>query len=268
MGQPDWAPEGIDLNTPTIARAYDYLLGGAHNFAVDREFARVWLAAIPEFPQMARANRAFLHRAVRFMVDEGIRQFLDIGSGIPTVGNVHEVAQKLAPEARVVYVDIDPVAVTHSRQILAGNEGATAIQEDLRHPDAILNHPETRALLDFDQPVGLILAAVLHSVGDQDDPFGVVARLRDALPSGSYVAISHVTADSRPEEVHAAERVTKQTTTPTTVRSRDEVLRFFDGLDLIDPGLVWVSQWRPFSPEDVGDHPERLNVYAGVGRRT
>jgi S-adenosyl methyltransferase len=268
MEQPDWAPEGVDLNTPTVARAYDYLLGGAHNFAVDREFARMWLAAIPEFPQMARANRAFLHRAVQFMIEAGVRQFLDIGSGIPTVGNVHEIAQKADPRARVVYVDIDPVAVAHSRQILAGNDRATAIMEDARHPEAILGHPDTRALLDFDEPVGLILAAILHSVSNEDDPYGIVRRLRDALPSGSYVAISHVTADSRPEEVHEAERVTKRTATPTTVRSRDEVERFFAGLDLVEPGVVWVSQWRPYSPDDVGDHPERLNVYAGVGRRT
>jgi hypothetical protein len=267
MGQPDWAPQGIDLSTPTIARAYDYLLGGAHNFAVDREFAREWLAAIPELREMARANRAFLHRAVRFMLDAGIRQFLDIGSGIPTVGNVHEIAQRIAPETKVVYVDIDPVAVVHSRQLLAGNDRATAIEEDLRRPGAVLNHPDTRALLDFERPVGLILAAVLMSVPDGDDPFGIVARLRDALPSGSYLAVSHVTADSRPEEVRAAEQVTKQTTSPSTVRGRDEVRRFFTGFDLVQPGLVWVSQWRPDSPEEIGEHPERMNVYAGVGRR-
>jgi SAM-dependent methyltransferase len=268
MEQPDWAPEGIDLSTPSMARAYDYALGGAHNFPADREFFRAWEAAMPEARLIARANRAFLHRAVQFMIEAGVRQFLDIGSGIPTVGNVHEIAQKADPQARVVYVDIDPVAVAHSRQILAGNDRATAIMEDVRRPDAILDHPDTRALLDFDRPLGLILAAILHSVPDQDDPYGIMRRLRDALPAGSYVAISHVTADSRPEEVHEAERVTKQTATPTTVRSRDEIARFFDGLDLVEPGLVWVSQWRPYSPDDVGDHPERLNVYAGVGRKT
>jgi SAM-dependent methyltransferase len=267
MEQPQWAPDGIDFSTPTVARAYDYLLGGAHNFAADREFARGWLAAIPEFPLMARANRSFLHRAVQFMIDAGIRQFLDIGSGIPTVGNVHEIAQKADPQARVVYVDIDPVAVAHSRQILAGNDRATAIMEDVRRPDAILEHPDTRALLDFDQPVGLILAAILHSVPNGDDPYGIMTRLRDALPSGSCVAISHVTADSRPEEVHEAERMTKQTATPTTVRSRDEIMPFFDGLDLVEPGLVWVPQWRPYSPDDVGDHPERFLTYGGVGHK-
>src|SRR5256885_7961686 len=155
MGQPDWAPEGIDLSRPSVARAYDYTLGGAHNFAVDRDFARHLLAAVPDMRITARANRAFLHRAVRFLVEAGVRQFLDIGSGIPTVGNVHEIAQAAAPDARVAYVDIDPVAVAHSRQILAGNPGATPVPADLRRPDDNLGHPEGRALLDFDQPLAL-----------------------------------------------------------------------------------------------------------------
>src|SRR5215468_4276674 len=171
-GRPDWA-EGVDLSMPSVARAYDYALGGAHNFAVDREFLRAFEAVVPQTRAAARANRAFLHRAVRFMVGEGIRQFLDVGSGIPTVGNVHEVAQGLDPDAKVVYVDIEPVAVAHSRQILAGNGRATAIQEDLRHPKAILDHPDTRALLDFSQPMGLILAAILHAIPDEDDPHGI-----------------------------------------------------------------------------------------------
>jgi hypothetical protein len=264
---PDWAPEGVDLNTPSVARAYDYALGGAHSFAVDREFFRAVEAVLPEARLMFRANRAFMHRAARFMIRAGIRQFLDLGSGIPTVGNVHEIAQKHAAESRVVYVDIDPVAVAHSRLILAGNDRATAIQEDARHVDAILDHPETRALLDFDQPVGLILAAILHAIPDDDEAYGSMARLRDVLPAGSYVAISHATADSRPAEARAAERVTKQTNTPGRVRGRAEVLRFFTGLELVEPGLVWTPQWRPDRPQDVGEHPERLVTYAGVGRK-
>jgi SAM-dependent methyltransferase len=268
MGQPDWASERVDTSVPSLARAYDYALGGAHNFAVDRELFRAVEAAVPDIRLGARANRAFMHRAVRFMVDAGVRQFLDIGSGIPTVGNVHEIAQKLAPDARVVYVDIDPVAVEHSRLILAGNDRAAVIQEDLRRPRAILDHPDTRALLDLDQPVGLILAAILHVIPDQDDPHGIVALLRDALCPGSYLAISHATADSRPEEARAVERLTKQTTTPGTMRGRAEVMRFFTGFDLVEPGLVWTPLWRPDSPDDVGDHPERLSTYAGVGRKT
>jgi SAM-dependent methyltransferase len=267
QGQPDWAPEGVDLSTPSVARAYDYALGGAHSFAVDREFFRALEAALPDARLILRANRAFLHRSVRFMVEAGVRQFLDLGSGIPTVGNVHEIAQRLVPETRVVYVDIDPVAVAHSRLILAGNDRATAIQEDLRHADAILGHPDTRALLDFDQPVGLILAAILHAVPDEDDPYGIVRRLCDVLSVGSYVAISHATADSRAVEARAAEQVTKRTSTPGTLRTRAEVLRFFTGFDLVEPGLVWTPQWRPEHPDDVGDHPERMVTYAGVGRR-
>jgi len=267
MEQTDWAPEGIDLSKPSIARSYDYILGGSHNFAVDREFARELLTALPDFRLIARANRAFLHRAVRFMVEAGISQFLDIGSGIPTVGNVHEIAQKLVPDARVVYVDLDPVAVVHSRQILAGNDRATVIQEDLRRPEAILNHPETRALLDFDQPVGLMLVAVLPAIPDQDDPHGIVARLRDALPPGSYMAISQGTADERTEEIQAARDITDRTTTPLTLRSHTEIMRFFTGFDLVEPGLMWSSQWRPDSPDDVVDHPERLLMLVGVGRK-
>jgi hypothetical protein len=266
-GQPDWSPKGVDMSTPSMARAYDYALGGSHSFAVDREFFRAFEAALPEARLVARANRGFLHRAVRFMIEAGVRQFLDLGSGIPTVGNVHEIAQRLAPEARVVYVDIDPVAVAHSQLILAGNDRAAAIQEDLRRPEAILGHPATRALLDFNEPVGLILAAILHAIPDQDDPDGIMMRLRDALCPGSYVAISHSTADTNTEEARAVEQVTGQTATPVTLRRRDEVARFFTGFDLVEPGLVWVSQWRPYSPEDVGDHPERLITYAGVGRR-
>jgi SAM-dependent methyltransferase len=264
-GRPDWAPEGIDLNTPSVARAYDYALGGAHSFAIDREFFRAMEAAIPEARLMFRANRAFLHRAVRVMVGAGIRQFLDIGSGIPTVGNVHDIAQQAAPETRVVYVDIDPVAIAHSRLILADNDRATAIQEDFRNIDAILAHPETRELLDFSQPIGLNLVALLHAVPDADQPQAIMARLVDLIAPGSYVAISHATADSRPEAAEEAERVTKQSATPGQLRPRDEVLRFFAGLQLIEPGLVWTPQWRPDDPADVGEHPEMLVTYAGVG---
>lgn len=266
MDRPDWAPEGIDLSKPSVARAYDYWLGGSHNFAVDREFARQAIAAVPDVRLIAQANRAFLHRAVRFMVDEGIRQFLDIGSGIPTVGNVHEIAQQAAAQSRVVYVDIDPVAVAHSEQILAGNERAAVIEQDLRDPAAILGHPTTRRLLDFDQPVGLLLASVLHAVPDRDDPHGVVRELAAVLAPGSLVAISHGSGDSRPQDVDGGAGLTQRTTTPLTVRTRAEVERFFTGLELVEPGLVWSPQWRPESPDDVDEHPERMAFYVAVGR--
>lgn len=267
MERPDWAPEDVDLSKPSIARAYDYWLGGEHNFAVDREFSHQLFEAIPDTRLMARANRAFLHRAVRFMIDAGIRQFLDLGSGIPTVGNVHEIAQRLAPDARAVYVDIDPVAVAHSELILAGNDRAAAIREDVRRPEAVLAHPQTRALLDFDQPVGLLLAAVLHYVPDGDDPHALVARLRQALCPGSYIAISHPTADSRPADAQEAVRMTRQTATTARPRSRAEVEQLFTGLELVEPGLVWAPLWRPELPDDDGvAEPERSVNYVGVGR--
>ena len=266
-GRPDWA-DGVDLSRPSVARAYDYTLGGSHNFAVDREFVRALESIAPGARLVARANRAFLRRAVRFVIEKGISQFLDIGSGIPTVGNVHEIARGLAPEARVVYVDIDPVAVAHSRLILASDARATAIQEDLRRPEAILDHPDSRALLDFSKPVGLILATILHAVPDGDDPYGIMTRLRDRLAPGSYVAISHATTECRPEEeVRDIELMSRRTSTPITFRTRAEVMRFFTGLDLVEPGLVWTSQWRPELPEDVCDHPEQMGLYAGVGRK-
>jgi hypothetical protein len=266
MERPEWAPEGIDISTPSVARGYDYLLGGSHNFAVDRDYIRKVLVALPDARLVAQANRAFMHRAMRYMIDAGVRQFLDIGSGIPTVGNAHEIAQKADPSARVVYVDVEPVAVAHSEQILAGNDGAVIVQEDLRHPDAILNHPRIRALLDFDRPIGILLVAILHAIADRDDPFGLVRRLVGAAAPGSYLALSHGTADSRPAEVGEAKRLTDQTTTPVTIRDRARVEGFFAGLELVDPGLVWAPQWRPDYPQDVIE-PERTSLYVGVGRK-
>jgi hypothetical protein len=267
MDRPDWAPEGIDLSKASVARAYDYWLGGSHNFEIDRQYARQALAAVPDLRLVARANREFLHRAVRYMVDAGIRQFLDIGSGIPTVGNVHEIAQRSIPDARVVYVDIDPVAVTHSEQILTGNEFAVAVQGDLRDPVAILGLPAVRALLDFDRPVGLLLASVLHAIPDGDDPYAIVSRLLAALAPGSCLAVSHLTGDSRPSEIDEGVRLTARTTTPVTARTRAQVERFFAGLDVVEPGVVWSPLWRPESPDDAGENPERMSFYVGVGHK-
>jgi hypothetical protein len=265
VGQQDWVPPTVDLTRPSIARVYDYWLGGAHNFAVDREFSKQLFQAMPDARLAAQANRAFLHRAVRFLVDSGIRQFLDLGSGIPTVGNVHEIAHKLAPECRVLYVDIDPVAVAHSQQILADNDRAAAIQRDVRHVEAILSDPQTRSLLDLDQPVGLLMVAVLHYLPDADDPYAIVSRYRQALCPGSYVAIGHPTTDSRPAEAAQVVAMSRQTGTPATGRTRAEIERLFTGLKLLEPGLVWAPQWRPDAPEEVGDQPERSSNYVGVG---
>jgi SAM-dependent methyltransferase len=245
---------------------YDYLLGGSHNFAADRHAVDQATAAMPDVATHARGNRAFLYRAVRYLVGAGIRQFLDIGSGIPTSGNVHEIAQREAPDSSVVYVDIDPVAVAHGKAILAGDDRVRIIQADLRDLDTLLNHPDLRAVLDLSRPVGLLLVAVLHVIPDTDDPAGIVARLRDAIAPGSYLVIAHGTADSRPDEAARLREVSRRTPTPMTHRSRDEVARFFAGFNLVDPGLVWAPQWHPENGDDVA-HPERSSNYVGVARK-
>lgn len=267
MQRPDWAPDGIDIERPSAARIYDYLLGGSHNFAADREIARQAVAAMPDVAVQARANRAFLHRAVRFLVGAGVHQFLDIGSGVPTVGNVHEIAQTEAPDATVVYVDIDPVAVAHSRHLLSTNDRTAVLQEDLRHAEKLLEQPEVHAVLDLSKPVAVLLVAVLHAIPDEDDPVGAVRRLTDELAAGSYLAIAHGTAEGRPEESERLVEISKRTTTPLTIRDRPSILRFFDGFDLVEPGLVFAPQWHPESPNDVGEQPWLSGNLVGVGRK-
>jgi hypothetical protein len=266
----------MDDDTPkpaTAARIYDYYLGGVHNFPADREAARQVIAMYPFIPAAARANRAFLGRAVRFLADAGIRQFLDVGSGIPTGGNVHEIAQGIAPDARVVYVDIDPVAVAESQEILDGNRNAIAILADLREPQAILDHSGVRRLLDFTRPVGLLLAAVLHFVPDDPQAYAVVDHLVGALAPGSYLVASHTATETfmpitaqvpAPEDVYR-----KRTATPGTVRTRAEVGRFFTGLELLDPGVVGADLWRPDAGEQVTDPQARpdTGIWAAVGRK-
>lgn len=261
-----WVPDGVNVDVPSSARIYDYVLGGGHNFATDREAAERLLQAVPA-REMARLNRGFLRRAVLFMVDAGIRQFLDLGSGIPTVGNVHEVAQGADPSCRVLYVDIEAIAVAHSQLLLAGNDNASIIRADLREPEAILDSPEAHRLLDFDQPLGLLIVGVMQFIPDSDDPWAIVRRYRDRLAPGSHLAMSHFTPDGMPEAMAKAVEVFKTTQEPAHPRPREEVMRFFDGFDLVDPGLVYTVQWRPEFPEDVGDAPHRSNIYAAVGRR-
>jgi SAM-dependent methyltransferase len=263
MERPNWAPESVDMERPSAARLYDYALGGSHNFAADRALFRQLTATVPDLVAQAYASRAFLRRAVRFCVAAGVSQFLDIGSGIPTRGNVHEIA----PDARVVYVDIDPVAVAHSEVILAGNDRVGVLREDLRRPDRILGHPEVRRVLDFRRPVAVLLVAMLHLVPDEDDPAGAIARLRDAVVPGSYLVISHGTQEGRPETAEGM-RVLRRGSVPATLRTRDQVARLFAGFELVDPGIVWIPQWHPDVPDGVDDHPERSIMVAGVGRRT
>jgi SAM-dependent methyltransferase len=258
-------PPGQQADAPSIARVYDYLLGGSHNFAADQEAATQFLARWPDAPVTMRANRAFLGRAVRYLASQaGIPQFLDIGSGIPTMANVHEIAQQAAPGARVVYVDNEEVAVLHSRAILARNPNAIAIQADLRRPAEILGNPQLRDLLDLSQPAALLLVAVLHFFPDSEAPADLVAELRDALAPGSYVVISHGMTDGQAPRVAEAMGHYNQTTAPFQPRGHDAVMAFFDGLDLIDPGLVHVPLWRPGQGQDTTDDWQ-VAAYGGVG---
>jgi hypothetical protein len=263
-----WVPGGVDTQKANAARVYDYWLGGTHNFRADQDAARALIAVEPAVRDMARANRAFLGRAVRFLARSGVRQFLDIGSGIPTERNVHEVAGQAAPGSRVLYADIDPVAVAHSTEILAGRRDAAVIQADLLDPGEILGHPETRQLIDFTQPVGLLLLAVLHMIPDSADPERSVAVLREALAPGSFLVICHATSESRPCVAAAAEELYRQrVSAPPAIRSRPGIQRFLEGLDLVDPGLVYLPEWRPDSPDDVPDDPGKFWALVGVGRK-
>jgi len=268
--QPGWVPPGVDTGKANIARVYDWWLGGDHNFRADEDAARALIAVEPNARAISRANRAFLGRAVRFLAAEAaIRQFLDIGSGIPTARNVHEVAQDTAPGARVVYADVDDVVVAHSRLILDGNPDAAVIQADLRDPAGILAAPETQLLLDFTRPVAVLLVSVLHFLPDDDRPGQVVATVRDALPDGSYLVISHGCTDARPDTVAKAKTVYQSKIAARgRTRTREEITRFFDGFTLVDPGLVWLPQWRPETPGDVPDEPEKYWFLAGVGQVT
>jgi SAM-dependent methyltransferase len=267
--EPGWVPPGIDAGKANIARVYDYWLGGSHNFRADQDAARSLTALQPNARAISRANRAFLGRAVRFLAREaGVRQFLDIGSGIPTEQNVHEVARAAAPGSRVVYVDNDEVAVAHSRLMLQDDPDAAVIQADLREPGKILADPQTQLLLDFGRPVAVLLVAVLHFVTDADDPARILATLRDALAPGSYLVICHSCRDANPELAPLAERAySRQVAGQIRPRTREEIRRMFDGFTLVEPGLVWLPEWRPDSPEDVPENPREFWGLVGVGRR-
>jgi SAM-dependent methyltransferase len=260
------APLGIDITVPTTARMYDFWLGGHDNFSADRAAALAVSEVAPETPLVAVENRKFLRRAVRYLAAEaGIAQFLDIGTGLPTQGNVHQVAQAVNPGARVVYVDNDPMVLAHSRALKTGGNTAV-IEADLREPGAILNHPSTRTLMDFSQPLAVLLVAVLHFISDSDDPYAIVAAICDALPPGSYLVLSHATGGIRGgSAAKVAEHYRKNVASGTTLRSRDEILRLLAGLEFVEPGLVQVPYWRPdeAEPADVG----KVWFLGAVGRK-
>ncbi|MBP2323076.1 hypothetical protein JOF56_003461 [Kibdelosporangium banguiense] len=269
--QQDWVPPGVDTSVPSMARTYDYMLGGGHNFAVDREVGIKIESLMPGLKQAARVNRAFLGRVVRFMAGQGVRQFLDIGSGIPTVGNVHQIAQHEHPDCRVVYVDRDPIAVAHSELMLAGNDKAAVVQADMRDPESILGSPQVRELLDFSQPVGLLMLLMLHWVPDEDDPRGLLDRYWAPLVAGSYFAVTHATGDNQGEHLAEATGVIRRSNSPDqmNLRTREQIKAMFGPFELVEPGLVGCAMWRPGGPGDISDDPDmNMLVYAGVGRKS
>jgi SAM-dependent methyltransferase len=268
-GWPHWAQgDDIDLTRPSIARVYDYWLGGAHNFAIDRAMGEKVLEGMPVMRWIVTQNRRFLNRAVRFMLSRGITQFLDLGSGIPTAGNVHEVAQASVPDARIVYVDVDAVAVAHSRAILTGNECVDVLQADIRDVPAVLESREVQGLLDPSKPVGLLMVALLHFMPDSDDPHGIVAAYADALAPGSLLALSHAgrVPDWNPSW-NGAQSTYDRGVTAINFRTESEVEAMFDQFDLVEPGLVRIPMWQPDSVDDLDDDSPRFPGFAAVGRK-
>jgi hypothetical protein len=261
------APAGVDVRKPHAARVYDYALGGKDNYAPDRELIDKLSRIIPDTPLVARENRAFLGRAVHFLAQAGIRQFLDIGTGLPTQGNVHEVAQAVAPGARVIYVDYDPIVIAHSRELLSGVDNAIVIRADVRDPDGILGHPKVGRLIDFGQPVAILLVGLLHLVADDDDPAAIVARFRAAMAPGSYLSLCHITGDyQRPDAVAQWVQVFGGMAEPMVPRTHEQIGRFFDGMEIIDPGLVKAHEWRPDEPGEIPS-PATGWLLAGVARK-
>ncbi len=256
---------GFDPSVPSPARMYDYYLGGKDHFPADRQAAELALSVVPSGREVARANRQFLVRAVQFMAREGVGQFIDLGTGLPAKPNVHEVAREIRPDARVLYVDNDPMVCAHARALLATNDGVAAIYGDIRAPQAILDDPVTCALIDFTRPVGVLFVAVLHFLTDEDRPLDQVAAFRRRMADGSMLAISHITADGTPPGVQAALRaVYAEASAPAVFRTRREIEAFFGGLDLVKPGLVDVGAWRSLRSSP----PAPLRFLSGVAGLT
>ena len=263
-----WVPTGLDPDVPSVARVYDYFLGGYHNLAADREFAARAAQTFPDLPMVLRTSRRFLRRAVHYLLDAGVRQFLDLGSGIPSAGNVHEIAQAAAPESRVVYVDRDSIAIAHSDLMLESNDRAAALLADLRFPDDVLHSDVVASMLDLSKPVAVLMSAVLHFIESDAEVRAIIAAYRNALAPDSYVVISQGTEDSAEgDQVEQVIRLYDQTDSPFTARNRVQFTKLFHGLELIEPGVVYLPQWRPDSPEDVGEHPERSCAYGAIGRK-
>ena len=250
MTQEPGVPQGIDPTTPNVARMYDYVLGGKDNYAADREVAGHLIDSIPDGVEALRANRRFLGRAIAYVAAQGIDQYIDLGAGLPNQGNVHEIAQGVHPKARVVYVDIDPIVIVHARALLAADDRTAAIQADMRNPEAVLASDAVARLIDFDRPVGVIFNAMLHFVTDADDPAAIVRAFTDRMAPGSHLVISHSTLDDRPADlVKIIEDAYENTSAPMVFRDHDRIMRLFNGLTLVEPGLVKVNRWHADADE-------------------
>ena len=263
---PTELPASVEIDKPNAARIYDYMLGGSHNFEVDRKFAEDMMAATNSTPRSYRMNRSFLRRAVKFMVDNGIDQFLDLGSGIPTVGNVHEIAQAINPDVRVVYVDNEPVAVSHSRRMLADNPNAIIIDADLRDTRAVLGHPLTQRMLDFSRPIGLLMVAIFHFIPDRDRPVEIVARYRARAARRRFPG--HVALHRRRPGGALAANGTQwyqQTANPLVMRTKAEFEALLTDVELVPPGVTWVQQWHSDDSEPELAVPSESAIYAAVG---
>jgi hypothetical protein len=269
MRQSDWVPDEVLLDRPNVARMWDYYLGGGHNFAIDRDTAEQIIRLYPDMPLVAQVTRAFLARAVRFLLEKGVDQFLDIGAGIPTANSVHEIAQRITPAARVAYVDIDPVAVAHSQAILRDTANTVAVLADARRPDEMIGHPAVRDVLDWSRPIGVLAIAMLHFVPDDAEAVSILKVLRDAMPSGSYLALTHASADSVDQaSAEQGEQLYQRTSAHLHFRSRNQIQRLFEGFEMIEPGLVYIPLWRPETEDDLlFDQPDRSANYAGIGRK-
>lgn len=259
--------EEIDTSRPHPARMYDYFLGGRDNYEVDREAAHRVLDIAPDVIDGARANRDFLRRAVTYLVEGGVRQIIDIGTGIPTSPNTHEIANAVSPEVRVAYIDNDPIVATHAGARLLGTGNTGFFLGDMRDPQTILGHPTIGELIDVDQPVALLLVSVMHFVTHEEDPAGMIAAYREALPAGSHLVLSHATGDFHLDEVDDVLEVYKKATASLTARSHAEVLALFEGFELLDPGLVQVPLWHPDGPPPSPADLRRIPVYGAVARK-
>ena len=267
MTEREWAPPGINTRIPNMARMYDYALGGKDNFAADRAAVEKLFSLAPENRDVPRANRRFLGRAVRFTAAVGIRQFLDLGTGLPSQGHVHEVVAETHQDAHVVYVDYDPVVVNHASALLRGSDSVTVIQADIRDPQGILAHPDVTRLIDWSQPVALLFLAVLHGIPDADDPAGIVRAFAGHMAPGSYLILSHLSSEGHsPQLVAQKEEVFARSNAPVSYRSRAEILRMFDGFDLAEPGLTTVTQWRGDDLDGKLDAAGQW-ILCGVGRK-